>query len=524
VGPATAAEEAQQMGEAARGEGAVPRGEDPLYEAFSSLHARQQWLEGEIARLQEQLAEAAAGFASARQALRESETTVRELQGQIARLEQANRVAEEARSQLTAENAKFAAALTQERAKTEADARPAQDRLKALQQRLSDMELEGDASRARLAELEQGRDRALSANLIMQAEKRDLEGELERQERTNADLMRQIETLEVTLEARAADHEVRADKEDRLEEALAQSDRRIDDLTRELGGAQQQDRARLGQPIATESDLMARLAEQTKAAKAAQERAQKAEAMLAGLKASRAELGSQTELAASLEKSREQTADLQERLKVLEETHAGAVAAMERLQQDKARLEASLGEATKTASASTSKRSNLEGDTATRSEQSDTRIEQALERQKVLEVEKRALQREAKSLRDDLESLRRQSPAGTGDTVAPEQLKQEAAERANALRELYVKRGQIDEATWKESRARLEAELRDRQYLLAQSLSAQSVYRVTRADNLGKISRKVYGKALRWPEIFDANRHLLEDPDRLFPGMTLVIP
>jgi nucleoid-associated protein YgaU len=524
VGPATAAEEAQQMGGAARGEGAVPRGEDPLYEAFSSLHARQQWLEGEIARLQEQLAEAAAGFASARQALRESETTVRELQGQIARLEQANRVAEEARSQLTAENAKFAAALTQERAKTEADARPAQDRLKALQQRLSDMELEGDASRARLAELEQGRDRALSANLIMQAEKRDLEGELERQERTNADLMRQIETLEVTLEARAADHEVRADKEDRLEEALAQSDRRIDDLTRELGGAQQQDRARLGQPIATESDLMARLAEQTKAAKAAQERAQKAEAMLAGLKASRAELGSQTELAASLEKSREQTADLQERLKVLEETHAGAVAAMERLQQDKARLEASLGEATKTASASTSKRSNLEGDTATRSEQSDTRIEQALERQKVLEVEKRALQREAKSLRDDLESLRRRSPAGTGDTVAPEQLKQEAAERANALRELYVKRGQIDEATWKESRARLEAELRDRQYLLAQSLSAQSVYRVTRADNLGKISRKVYGKALRWPEIFDANRHLLEDPDRLFPGMTLVIP
>ena len=74
--------------------------------------------------------------------------------------------------------------------------------------------------------------------------------------------------------------------------------------------------------------------------------------------------------------------------------------------------------------------------------------------------------------------------------------------------------------TMSEARERLEGSIRDEQFMLAQSLSARSVYRVQRDDTLARISLTVYGTANRWPEIFEANRHLLENPDRVFPGMS----
>jgi hypothetical protein len=39
-----------------------------------------------------------------------------------------------------------------------------------------------------------------------------------------------------------------------------------------------------------------------------------------------------------------------------------------------------------------------------------------------------------------------------------------------------------------------------------------------------EISLRFYGRADQWRAIFEANRSLLDAPDRLTPGMTLVIP
>ena len=50
------------------------------------------------------------------------------------------------------------------------------------------------------------------------------------------------------------------------------------------------------------------------------------------------------------------------------------------------------------------------------------------------------------------------------------------------------------------------------------------LYRVRPGDSLATISRRVYGRSDRWPAIFAANRHQLEAPERLVPGMMLVIP
>ncbi len=49
-------------------------------------------------------------------------------------------------------------------------------------------------------------------------------------------------------------------------------------------------------------------------------------------------------------------------------------------------------------------------------------------------------------------------------------------------------------------------------------------YVVVNGDSLTTISDKVYGTMHRWKQIFEANRDLLSDPDRLKVGMKLRIP
>ena len=52
----------------------------------------------------------------------------------------------------------------------------------------------------------------------------------------------------------------------------------------------------------------------------------------------------------------------------------------------------------------------------------------------------------------------------------------------------------------------------------------RTLYQVRPSDNLASISLRFYGRADQWRAIFEANRARLDDPDRLTPGMTLVIP
>lgn len=49
-------------------------------------------------------------------------------------------------------------------------------------------------------------------------------------------------------------------------------------------------------------------------------------------------------------------------------------------------------------------------------------------------------------------------------------------------------------------------------------------YTVKSGDTLGAIARDHLGKASRYPEIFEANRPMLEDPNKIYPGQVLRIP
>jgi nucleoid-associated protein YgaU len=49
-------------------------------------------------------------------------------------------------------------------------------------------------------------------------------------------------------------------------------------------------------------------------------------------------------------------------------------------------------------------------------------------------------------------------------------------------------------------------------------------YTVVSGDNLSKIAKRFYGDANQWKRIFEANRHIIKNPDLIKPGQTLKIP
>ena len=47
---------------------------------------------------------------------------------------------------------------------------------------------------------------------------------------------------------------------------------------------------------------------------------------------------------------------------------------------------------------------------------------------------------------------------------------------------------------------------------------------VEKGDTLSKIAKNVYGDAMKYPVIFEANKPMLSDPDKIYPGQVLRIP
>lgn len=56
------------------------------------------------------------------------------------------------------------------------------------------------------------------------------------------------------------------------------------------------------------------------------------------------------------------------------------------------------------------------------------------------------------------------------------------------------------------------------------SSTATRIYVVKSGDSLSKIAKREYGNAKDWKRIFEANRDLIKDPDKIYPGQTLKIP
>ena len=67
------------------------------------------------------------------------------------------------------------------------------------------------------------------------------------------------------------------------------------------------------------------------------------------------------------------------------------------------------------------------------------------------------------------------------------------------------------------------ASVDDRMTVEVEAPEAQ-FYTVVKGDYLSKIAKKYYGNAMKYPVIFEANKPMLTDPDKIYPGQVLRIP
>jgi chromosome segregation ATPase len=552
----------------------------------------------EVAGLTQRLGQTLAQLDETVQALRAKDAELSAARGELQRLESVNQDAEQARRDITAENAKFAAALAQERTGAKAAADAMRTQIEQLQSRLTEIEMENADLSARFADLEAVRDRALSANLSLQAEKRKLESESESRGHAVTELERRLESRQAALDAKHTDYEVLQQERGKLEQELAAVKQELTG-THDARHQVEQQAADLGEKL---ERIQAQLSLQTHATGEATARAEKAEERVADLETAVAQLamdkdglqaaldkqsatlaeartqaegleaqlasergehakasaaateaharltGEKEALGAELAKAREEAVDHKQRSDRAEEARAGAVVALERLQADKAAVEKALethkqsvaqlgsaieGHKVRTAEleAALAKEKDAAAETAGALEAERKRtagLEAALAEAQAQatargeEAEQAAARNTA--LTAELAELRGKLPVAAGGSLSEEQVKNEAAGELAALRALYLKRGEMDKATWEGERDALEDSIGERQALLVRVTGARGLYRVQRDDTLAKISHDVYGRANSWPKIYEANSHLLENPDRVFPGMTLVIP
>ena len=52
----------------------------------------------------------------------------------------------------------------------------------------------------------------------------------------------------------------------------------------------------------------------------------------------------------------------------------------------------------------------------------------------------------------------------------------------------------------------------------------EEYYVIEKGDTLSHIAKRYYGKASRWKDLFEANREVIQDPDKIFPGQKIRVP
>ena len=72
--------------------------------------------------------------------------------------------------------------------------------------------------------------------------------------------------------------------------------------------------------------------------------------------------------------------------------------------------------------------------------------------------------------------------------------------------------------------ARTRSALEQAQSEIARIEGARGIYTVQGDDSLSLIAAFFYHDGNRWPKVFQSNAFLLSHPDRIFPGMVLIIP
>ena len=58
----------------------------------------------------------------------------------------------------------------------------------------------------------------------------------------------------------------------------------------------------------------------------------------------------------------------------------------------------------------------------------------------------------------------------------------------------------------------------------AEEVSKDEFYEIKKGDTLSGIAKQFYGNASQYVRIFEANREIISDPDKIYPGQKIRIP
>ncbi len=64
----------------------------------------------------------------------------------------------------------------------------------------------------------------------------------------------------------------------------------------------------------------------------------------------------------------------------------------------------------------------------------------------------------------------------------------------------------------------------DNRMMVAEPAPEAQYHTVEKGDSLSKIAKQYYGDMMKYPQIFEANKPMLSDPDKIYPGQVLRIP
>lgn len=121
-------------------------------------------------------------------------------------------------------------------------------------------------------------------------------------------------------------------------------------------------------------------------------------------------------------------------------------------------------------------------------------------------------------------ALRARLTAPEGGTVTAADARKQAATDAEMLAPLiHQGQGINNPRLWQQIRE-AENNLHRSQSILARADSARTIYRARPGDTLPQVALMFYGDTEQWSRVYDANRHVINDPNSLLPGLTLVIP
>jgi len=144
------------------------------------------------------------------------------------------------------------------------------------------------------------------------------------------------------------------------------------------------------------------------------------------------------------------------------------------------------------------------------------------------QLERRLVELEAATsgLRDTLTSLQSVVPVTLDGTATREALQARARQHADALR--------LAHRAWRADRNNKDLQMRLKQAekdLYASQLQVAGMYtegmdvhRLLPRESLSVVAEAEYGSLRQWRKIYAANAHILDDPNQVLPGMTIVIP